>query len=466
MIHLLLFVLCSYLVTALAIIIGLISQCVYWVLFDSFGRRETRAKRQLEHADDLNDGEYYAIIIGTGFSGLGMAIKLNQLGVDNYILIERQAHVGGTWYANTYPGCACDVPSNLYSFSFEPNPNWSHFFGRQPEIRAYLDHCANKYDIRRHIEFETTVTEMRWIEQKKLWQVTTRLGSQERSVYARFVIAASGPLSNAAYPMDIAGINRFEGAMCHTAIWNAKMDFRGKRVAVIGTGASAIQVVPAVQKMDVTQLLVFQRTPPWVVPRIDRRVTDWEKRLFASFPIIQKLIRRSIYWSREAYVLAFAYRWPIRFINQALVKHNLRSQIADPELRVKVTPTWELGCKRVLVTSDWYPALRQPNVKLITHRIQEVKQRSIVTSDGDEYPVDIIIWSTGFETQKFCIPVYGINGCSLIEQWSKTMQVRRWSSDLSESRVDLHRHIEVWPCRIFRTSSFYSVRTLALAIRR
>jgi cation diffusion facilitator CzcD-associated flavoprotein CzcO len=410
-------------VTVLAIIVGLLCQLIYWLLFDSFGRSRRRNKRKLKSINNQRDEEYYAIIVGTGFSGLGMAIKMNQLGMDNYILIERQRHVGGTWYANQYPGCACDVPSNLYSFSFEPNPKWSYFFGRQPEIRDYLEHCTDKYDVRRHIQFNTTVTRMNWIEERQLWQVSTQSNNQEKKFFARFIIAGNGPLSSAAYPTDIPGIDTFEGEMFHSAKWNTKVDFKNKRVAVVGTGASAIQVVPAVQQMDVSQLLVFQRTPPWTIPRIDRRVSNFEKRLFTYFPSIQTFIRRCIYWSREAYVLSFAYRWPLRFVNEALVKQNLRMQIKDEELRKKVTPTWEFGCKRVLVTSDWYPALQKPNVKLITNRIKEVKSNSIVTHDGDEYPVDIIIWSTGFETQKFGVPVYGINGCSLQEQWSETTEV-------------------------------------------
>ncbi|CAF1303579.1 unnamed protein product [Adineta steineri] len=423
--YLVLIIILFHSLTFIRILIGFISHFLYWLLFDSFGRYEKQAKRKLKSKSNQKDGEYYAIVIGTGFSGLGTAIKLNELGVDNYILIERNAHVGGTWYANKYPGCACDVPSNLYSFSFQPNPNWSHFFGRQPEIAKYLEHCTDKYDIRRHIHFNTTVTQLKWIEKQQLWQVTTRSDDQEYQLFARIVIAGSGPLSNASYPRDIDGIDKFKGEMCHTAEWNKAINFENKRVVVIGTGASAIQAVPEIHKMGVKQLLVFQRTPPWVIPRIDRRVSNFEKQLFTYFPFIQKFIRKCIYWSRETLVLAFAYRWPIRFINQQLVQHNLNQQIKDLELRKKVTPTWELGCKRTLISSDWYPTLGKPNVKLITNRIQEIKEYSIVTYDGDEYPVDIIIWSTGFEVHKFSIPVYGIKGCSLADQWSETMQAYR-----------------------------------------
>ncbi|UJR21711.1 hypothetical protein I4U23_024788 [Adineta vaga] len=424
-IRLLFYLICSYFVSIVLILIGLISQSVYWLLFDSFGRHEKRTRRKLIWQNNQENNEYNVIIVGTGFSGLGAAIKLNQIGMQNYILLERSAHLGGTWYANQYPGCACDVPSNLYSFSFEPNPNWSYYFGRQPEIYEYLNHCADKYHVRQHIHFNTTVTQLKWLEDRQLWEVTTGSNNEEKVFYSRSVILGTGPLSSAAYPTDIKGIDKFEGEMCHTAKWNKSFDFVNKRVAVIGTGASAIQVVPEIQQMNVSQLLVFQRTPPWVVPRIDRRVTNFEKRLFAYFPILQKLIRRCIYWSRESYILSFVYRWPIHYMIQQLVQHNLNGEVKDLELRNKVTPTWTLGCKRVLVTSDWYPALQKPNVKLITNRIREIKAHSIVTHDGDEYPVDIIIWSTGFETQKFGIPIYGINKCSLDEEWSETMKAYR-----------------------------------------
>ena len=421
---LLLFFICNHLVTFLAVIIGLFCQFVSWLIFDSFGRREKRAERKLHHVENAkNNNEYFTIIIGSGFSGIGAAIKLNKLGTNNYILLERNGHVGGTWYNNTYPGCACDVPSNLYSYSFEPNPNWSYYFSRQAEIAQYLERCVDKYRIRANIRFNVEVNELRWLDDRQLWQVKTTSNCQEKLFYARIVIAATGPLSTPSFPKDIPGIDKFQGEMFHTARWKKNLDFNRKRVAVIGTGASAIQVVPAVQQMGVSKLLVFQRTPPWTVPRVDRAVSNFEKKLFALFPILQKLIRRFIFWTREAYVLAFVYRWPLRFVNQTLVEHNLRTQVKDETLREKVTPKWELGCKRVLVTSDWYPALQKPNVELVTDRIREVSSNSIITKNGQEYPVDMIIWSTGFETQQFSLPTFGIGGCSLAKQWSQTMQV-------------------------------------------
>lgn len=380
----------------------------------------------------MREDEYYAIILGAGFSGLGMGIKLNELGMDKYIVIERHKRLGGTWYANQYPGCACDVPSNLYSFSFEPNPKWSYFFGRQPEIAEYLEHCADKYDLRRHIKFDTTLTEMKWIAERQVWEVSTKSNDVEKKFYARFIMAGYGPLSNASYPTDIEGIDKFEGQMCHTAEWDKSIDFQGKRVAVIGTGASAVQTVPEVHKMGVKEMFIFQRTAPWIIPRADRVVKEWEKKLFARFPIFQKLMRGFIYWIRESTVLSFVYRLPVRFINQELVKYNIRREVKDEALRKKLTPKWDLGCKRVLITNDWYPTIQKPNVRIVSNRIQRLTPNSIVTYDGDEYPVDVIIWSTGFLVQKFPLAIYGEKGISLIDQWAETMQV-----SIPDRRVDI-----------------------------
>ena len=428
--HVLPLLLASLLTFATSAVLGLLGHFSYWLLFDSFGRGRRRDKRKLKWINNQRDDEYYTVIIGTGFSGLGMAIKLNQLGMDNYILVERHSQVGGTWYANTYPGCACDVPSNLYSFSFEPNPKWSYYFSRQPEIAAYLEYCTDKYDIRRHIQFNTTVTEMRWIEERQLWEVLTESNGERKRFLGRSIVLGSGPLSNASYPTDIAGIEKFEGQMCHTATWDKSIDFRNKRVAVIGTGASAIQAIPEIQAMGIKQLLVFQRTPPWTIPRVDRQLNQWEKDIFRRFPLLQKLTRVLLYWVTESFALAFVYRWPLRFINQLLVRYNLDSQVKDAELRRKLTPNWEFGCKRMLLTNDWYSTLQKPNVQLVINRIREVKAKSLVTYDGNEYPLDVIIWSTGFQTQTFPLPVYGVNGQALADQWSKSMQVRAFCSSM------------------------------------
>ncbi|CAF1269684.1 unnamed protein product [Rotaria sp. Silwood1] len=420
-----LFLVLGFLIVLLSsLVVGLSGHFIYWLLFDSFGRYEKRTKRKLKIINNQQNDEYYVIIIGTGFSGLGMAIKMNELGMDNYILIERHEHIGGTWYANKYPGCACDIPSNLYSYSFEPNPKWSHYFSRQAEIAEYLEYCTDKYDIRQHIQFNTNVTELTWLEERQLWQVTTESNNQEKIFYAQSIVLGCGLLSNPSYPTDILGIDQFQGRMCHTAKWDKTIDLNNKRVAVIGTGPSAIQTVPEIQQ-NVSELFVFQRTPAWILPRFDRLITDWEKNLYKRFPIIQKFMRVLIYWIMEFFALSFVYRWPLKFLIEKLVKLNLERQVKDKELRKKLTPTWEFGCKRTLITNDWLSTLQKSNVKLVTNRIQEIKSHSILTYDGNEYPVDIIIWSTGFLAQEFPLRVYGINGCSLADKWSQTMQTYR-----------------------------------------
>lgn len=417
----LLFVASSY--SILAVVVGFIGHLFHWLIFDVLIKIREQTNHQLNLPNEKNKDEYYALIIGAGYSGLGIAIKLKELSTNNFIIIERHGHVGGTWYANKYPGCACDVPSNLYSYSFEPNPEWSCFYSKQPEIGKYLEHCTSKYDIHQHIQFNTTVAELKWIDDKQIWQVTTQSNNEEKKIYAQFIMAGYGLLSNASYPTDIFDIDKFEGQMCHTAEWNETIDFKNKRVAVIGTGSSAIQCVPHIQRAGVKELLIFQRTAPWLMPRVDRIVTEWEKKILRRFPIIQKFLRGLIYWLYESFVLSFVYRLPIRFIIQELVKYNLARQVKDNELRKKLTPTWDVGCKRMLFSNDWYPTIQQPNVKIITNRIQKMATNSIVTYDNDEYPVDIIIWSTGFQVQKFPLTVYGVNGRSLAKEWSETMQV-------------------------------------------
>ncbi|CAF2006458.1 unnamed protein product [Rotaria magnacalcarata] len=423
--YLLLLAICAYVVTSTFVIFGFIGQLFYWLLFESFGRNKKAIKCISDNSKGDTGKEYYTIIVGAGFSGLGMAVKLNELGQDNYVILERRSHLGGTWYDNRYPGCACDIPSTLYSFSFEPNPNWSHFFARQAEIEAYLEYCADKYHVRQHIQFETTVIDCKWLDDRQLWQVTVQSNDQEKHFFGRTLVSGCGGLSNASFPTNIPGIDSFEGKMCHSAQWDTKIDFNKKRVAVVGTGASAIQIVPEIYKMNTSELIVFQRTPPWIIPRIDRQVTQWEKRLFARFPKLQKLIRGVIYWAAESAVLSFVYRSPTRHVFQALVHFNLKQQVKDEIFRKKLTPTWELGCKRVLISNDWYSTLQKQNVTVVTDQIREVKQHSIVTSDNVEYPVDIIIWATGFQVQKIPLSMMGMNGRSLHEQWRETMQAYR-----------------------------------------
>lgn len=335
------------------------------------------------------------LIIGTGFSGLGMGIRLKQEGIESFTLLERGDEVGGTWRDNHYPGCACDVMSHLYSFSFEPNPNWSRMFAPQPEIKAYLRHCAQKYDLMPHIRFGAEVTEARFDELTALWRVSTRDG---RRFTARVLISGMGGLSNPAFP-DLPGLDGFQGEQFHSANWNHDYDLRGKRVSVIGTGASSIQFVPHVAARA-AQLDLYQRTPPWILPKPDRPISRFERWLFRALPVTQRLWRGAIYAMAETRVLGIVVNPKIMTLAQKLAQRHIRAQIRDPELRRKVTPDYTMGCKRVLMSNDYYPALARDNVDVITTGIREVKAHSIVTTDGRERPVDIIIFGTGFKAQE------------------------------------------------------------------
>jgi cation diffusion facilitator CzcD-associated flavoprotein CzcO len=356
-------------------------------------------------------------IIGTGFAGLGMAIRLKQRGEHDFVLLERAGDVGGTWRENTYPGCRCDVPSHLYSFSFAPNPNWSSTFSPQPEILDYLRDCADRYGIRPHIRFHTDLESATWDENGGLWKMETSRGAMTADV----VIAAQGPLSTPSMPA-IEGIDSFEGTAFHSAEWDHDHDLTGERVAVIGTGASAIQFVPEIQP-KVGKLHVFQRTAPWVVPHRNRPVTRWERILYRLFPPAQLAMRAGIYWARELLVLPLRHRRVGRLLENVSLKY-MHSQVKDPELRRKLRPAYSFGCKRILPTDDWFPALVQPNVEVVTDAISEVRPHSIVSADGTEREVDTIIFGTGFHVTDVPIAnrIFGRDGRSLTETWNGTMR--------------------------------------------
>ena len=352
-------------------------------------------------------------ILGTGFSGLGIAIRLKQRGYDDFVLIEQAADVGGTWRDNTYPGCACDVPSNLYSFSFALNPHWSRVFPPQREILDYLRRCAGRYGILPHIRWNSELLDASWNEDHQCWHISTTQGQ----LTADMLILGNGPLSEPSLP-PIPGIERFEGTMFHSACWNHDYDLTGKRVAVIGTGASAVQFVPQIQPL-VGHLSLFLRTPPWILPRQDRPVPDWKKMMFRILPITQRLMRTRIYLRLELVALALVY-WPAMLESfERLSKRHLARQVSDAALREKLTPRYSMGCKRILLSDDFYPALTQPNVEVITDRIREVRANSIVTGDGREREVDTIICGTGFHVTNAQLPqhVYGRGGQSLADRW-------------------------------------------------
>jgi cation diffusion facilitator CzcD-associated flavoprotein CzcO len=356
------------------------------------------------------------IVIGTGFSGLCMGVKLREAGENDFIMLERASDVGGTWRDNHYPGCACDVPSHLYSFSFEANPDWSRMYAPQPEIYAYLRHCAQKYDLLKHVRFNANLIGARYDEARGLWQVQSEDG---RRFEAEVLVSGMGGLSNPMVP-DLKGLERFEGQVFHSANWDHRYDFEGKQVAVIGSGASAIQFVPKIAP-QVDQLHYFQRTPPWVVPKDDRPLRDDERADFAANPWRQRLERIKLYWTLELRFLAFKFKPEWMGLVAKVAKHKIAQAIPDKDLRAKLTPDYTPGCKRLLISNDYYPALARTNVNVITEGIKEITARGVVSQDGVERQVDAIVFGTGFKVQDPIPPrtVFGRGGQDLAELWKK-----------------------------------------------
>jgi len=350
-------------------------------------------------------------IVGAGFAGLGMAIRLKEAGIEDFVVLERAEDVGGTWQANTYPGCQCDVPSHLYSFSFLPNPSWTRTYSRQPEIWAYLRGCAERYELGPHLRFGHELTGATWDEVQRRWKVQTARGAFS----AQLLIDATGPLSHPALPA-IRGLRRFEGKIFHSAQWDHSHDLTGERVAVIGTGASSIQFVPRIQP-TVGRLHLFQRTPPWILPHSDRPTSRLERQLYRKLPLAQRLVRTLVYWGRESFVIGFAKRPDLARPAERLARMHLRHQVRDPELRRKLEPNFRLGCKRVLISNEFYPALTQPNVELVTERIAAVEGREIVLADGTRREIDTIILGTGFHVTDppTARLVRGLHGTTLAE---------------------------------------------------
>ncbi|HYP01148.1 MAG TPA: NAD(P)/FAD-dependent oxidoreductase [Pyrinomonadaceae bacterium] len=356
-------------------------------------------------------------IIGSGFGGLGTAIRLKQEGVEDFVVLERAGDVGGTWRDNSYPGCACDVQSHLYSFSFAPNPGWSRSYSPQPEIWAYLQHCARDFGVLPHIRFRCEVREADWDERARVWRIETSQGQYTASA----LVLASGALSEPKMP-ELRGLERFEGRVFHSARWDHTFDLTDRRVAVIGTGASAIQFVPEIQP-KVARLHIFQRTPPWIMPRHDRPLGLRKRRLFRRFPVAQRAVRAGLYLLRESLVFAFRYIWVSKVVRRIALSH-LKKSVSDPELRAKLTPRYAIGCKRVLVSNDYLPSLTRPNVELITEGVAEVRARSIVGEDGVERAVDAIIFGTGFRVtdQPMAKHVRGRGRQTLAEAWAGSPQ--------------------------------------------
>ncbi|BDT88847.1 flavin-containing monooxygenase [Nocardia cyriacigeorgica] len=358
------------------------------------------------------------IIIGSGFAGLGLAIRLSQQGRQDFLVLERGNDVGGTWRDNTYPGAACDVPSHLYSYSFALNPNWSRSFSRQGEIQSYIQGVAKKYNVLDKHIFDCDVTGARWNNDTARWEITSSQGN----FTADTVVSAVGALCEPNLP-DIKGINSFEGEIFHSARWNHDADLTGKRVAIIGTGASAIQIVPAIAP-KVGHLDVYQRTAPWLLPRLDRPYLKAEQLAFKYIPGVQRLSRAAIYAARETQVVGLA-KFPALMQGfELLAKAKLRYEIRDPELRAKVTPDFRIGCKRMLISNDYYPALDRDNVDVVTDGIAEIRPNSIVTKDGTEREIDALIVATGFHVTDSPTyeTIFGRDGRSLTEVFDEIGQ--------------------------------------------
>jgi cation diffusion facilitator CzcD-associated flavoprotein CzcO len=356
-------------------------------------------------------------IIGAGFGGLGAAIRLARAGGTDFLVFDKADDVGGTWQANTYPGCACDVPSHLYSFSFARNPDWSDTFSGQPEIWDYLRRCVDRFGIRPHLRLGHTVHAAAWDEAAQRWRIETSQGA----FTARVLISATGPLSEPSIP-DIRGLDSFQGTVFHSARWPVGHDLTGRRVAVVGTGASAIQFIPEIAP-TVTALTVFQRTPPWVMPRRARPISRLERGVYRTVPGAQRLARTAIYWGREALAVGFLHPRLGRAA-QAMAARHLRRRVPDPALRAKLTPAYAMGCKRVLLSNDYYPALARDNVDVVVEPIREVRPHGIVTADGVEHGVDTIILGTGFHATDPPIArhIRGRDGRTLADAWTPTMR--------------------------------------------
>ncbi len=361
--------------------------------------------------------DYDVAIIGSGFAGIGMAIRLKQEGRRSFVLWEREAEVGGTWYVNHYPGCACDVQSHLYSFSFEPNAQWSRTFSPQREIWDYLNRCVDKYDVRRHIQFQREMTRARYDDARGLWEIEDAQGNR---CTARVLVSGMGGLSRPSIP-DLPGLSDFQGRRFHSQQWDHDYALDGKRVAVVGTGASAIQFVPEIAR-QVARLDLYQRTPPWIMPKPDFAVPGVIQRLFGCLPMLQNLFRRWIYWSLEARAAGFTGGVGLMKLLQPLAARYIRKQIKDPVLRDKVTPRYTLGCKRVLLSNNYYPALARDNVEVVTSGIGHFTADGVVDQNGVERKVDAVILGTGFAATE-PLPrgaLLGRDGLDIVDAWAET----------------------------------------------
>jgi cation diffusion facilitator CzcD-associated flavoprotein CzcO len=366
-------------------------------------------------------GRYGVVIIGSGFGGIGMGIALRKAGADDFVILEKAADLGGTWRDNQYPGCACDVPSPLYSFSFELNPSWTRLFAPQPEIWDYLRRCSAKYRVDQHIRYGVRVEAMEWDDTSRTWLVRTSAGD----VYeASSVVSAAGALHIPKVP-EIPGADSFAGNSFHSSHWDHSVDLTGKRVAVIGTGASAIQLVPRIAPR-VAQLSLFQRTPPWIHPRGDVAIPRRMQRVLGTVPGAARGLRDLIYWMLELRALGFAVSPRLMAPMQAMARRHLAKQVADPALREALTPSYTIGCKRILLSSDYYPALQLPQVSLVTSPITALCAEGVVCGET-VHEADVLIYATGFRVVDAAMElnVTGRDGRKLADAWQDGVKAYR-----------------------------------------
>ncbi len=354
------------------------------------------------------------VIIGSGFGGLCMAIQLKKAGIDNFTILEKASSVGGTWRDNDYPGAASDVQSHLYSYSFAPKSDWSRKFGSQQEIRGYMEDCVKEYGLAPHLLFNTEVVAASFDQKLGLWIIETTDGDV---IQSQVLVTASGQLNRPAFP-KLKGIENFKGKVFHSARWEHDYDLNGKNVAVIGTGASAIQFVPQIVS-KVKNLKLFQRSGAWVIAKPDRAFNKLEQKLFANFPIVDRAYRASIYWKNESRALGFTRFGKVLQVFSLEARLLALRHIRDADKRKKIIPDYMIGCKRILISNDWYPAINQKNLDLITDNIASVEADAIITQDGKRHIVDTIIYGTGFQTTDFLAPmrVTGLNGLDLNDAW-------------------------------------------------
>jgi cation diffusion facilitator CzcD-associated flavoprotein CzcO len=367
-------------------------------------------------------GQHGIIIVGSGFGGIGMGIALRKAGFEDFVILEKAADLGGTWRDNRYPGCACDVPSPLYSYSFELNPSWTRLFAPQQEIWEYLRGCAAKYGVDSHFRYGCQVESMEWDDDARLWTVRTADGGSHR---AHAVVWGAGALHVPRLP-EIPGIRTFGGSSFHSSHWDASADLSGKKVAVIGTGASAIQIVPAVAR-QAAHLSVFQRTPPWVNPRADVAIPERMRTALRTVPGTARALRYAVYWLLEAQGIGFTIDPRLMAPAAALARQHLERQVPDPGLRGRLTPDYTIGCKRILLSSDYYPALQRPNVELVTEPVSEIVPAGVATADGALHQADVLVYATGFHVVDSMaeLNLTGRGGVKLADAWSGGVEAFR-----------------------------------------